>query len=743
MSNIYSSFINTSFKLFTRKSQTIPILALIACQLFHINSVFAQNEPPVISNSPNKNNINLNTNSNFLNVPLDLALKSQFSAYNGYKIVISNNLKSARFTCEKIGEMFNQAIDLQNQIICDKGKVVKADIYIDIVRNNDDSISVNTSFPIIDPAEPTESKFLFLAKSDDDIQDKIQSIFKKDARFAQLKNFYKAVTLKAILKDLNKKRKEYNFCKSLNRPNCSSIATSEEIKLFKFKLDEDTGFTTITNFETGVETPVSPEDVYNELVRDKTDYQHKFRQALEFMLYFSVGYAWYQSAEAEMSKDWDYTDKPRIDRYKGLQQWRHDNNGRAINWPHTLAGMTYYQVSRSNNFSAYESLLLTIVSSSAWEFIVEYREVVSINDQVFTGFAGALLGEVLYQFSVALSSVTDSYLAKVLMYAFNGAGGINMYFDRYKKIIDSRVNLPNHLETFKVGTYIFSYLNDQARKMAPGIILKGKIINISEYLSEGKDYGWAKGTILSELNMQGAFANMDMSDVEVAVKLAFEGYYRKNLKETKQGLSGYSFIIAPSHGIQYSNRESTTPEKDWFANCHLIGSTFDISIFQKGLKYNFVFDVLGDYAMVRSFTLDKYEKEQGSLKGTRSIIQSAGYYYAFGLTSQLKFSLQQKNWESGISYRQNYWNSIDSRDRFQEYKVANNDYRDLSRSLSFWASYKFGKDENHELTVQVEKLRRLGSITNKNDGAITASHGVTETNYRFFYTYHLLNKIGL
>jgi hypothetical protein len=248
-------------------------------------------------------------------------------------------------------------------------------------------------------------------------------------------------------------------------------------------------------------------------------------------LNFSVGLYWYKSASAEMSKDWDFTDKPRIERYKGFQQWRHDNNGRAINWPHTLAGMTYYQVARSNNFSAYESLMWTIASSSAWEYIVEYREVVSINDQVFTGIAGAFFGEVLYQFSVALRSADNSILSKTLSYLFNGAGAINMFLDRYKTIIDRRSDLPDHLKEFKIGVFAQQYLQDNAKKYAPGIILKGKIINIAEYVTDGKDSGWAKGTILSELDMHGAFANMDMTDVEIAVKLAFEGYYRKNIKE--------------------------------------------------------------------------------------------------------------------------------------------------------------------------------------------------------------------
>lgn len=671
---------------------------------------------------------------------LDLTLPK--GSPGDYKIVISESTNSARFSCEKLGALFDEATNMTNQIICDKGSPIKADIYIDLKRNKDDSFTLTSEFPFLaEKAEPTGSRFTFLAQSDDDVIRKVKGIFQKDHDFIRLKNYYKAVILKPLLVDLNEKKKKVSQCEARNKIegtkiDCSKL-TGTDAQFLKYDLNETTGVIT----DTDTNTPVTPQDVYYELVEGKTDYEHKFRQGLEMFLNFSVGLYWYKSAEAEMSKDWDYTDKPRIDRYKGFQQWRHDNNGRAINWPHTLAGMTYYQVTRTNNFSAYESLLWTIAASSAWEFIVEYREVVSINDQVFTGIAGAFFGEVLYQFSVALRSSNNSILSKTLSYLFNGAGAINMYFDRYKTIIDRRSDLPDHLKEFKIGVYVQQYLQDSAKNYAPGIIMKGKIINISEYVSDGKASGWAKGTILSELDMHGAFANMDMTDVEIAVKLAFEGYYRKNIKETKNGLTGFSYVIAPSHGIEYSNREATDPQQDWFANCHVVGTTLDMSIYKNGLKYNFVFDVFADYAMIRSYALNKYKQEQGDLKGTRSIIQSAGYYYAFGATSQLKMSLEMKNWQAGVSLRQHYWDSIDSRDRFQEYKVKNNDYKDLARIFTLWAGYRFNK--THELTLEIEKYERKGKIVDKEFNTITASQGNTNTEYRLYYTYHLLNNNGL
>jgi hypothetical protein len=104
-------------------------------------------------------------------------------------------------------------------------------------------------------------------------------------------------------------------------------------------------------------------------------------------------------------------------------------------------------------------------------------------------------------------------------------------------------------------------------------------------------------------------------------------------------------------------------------------------------------------------------------------------------------SLEMKNWQAGVSLRQHYWDSIDSRDRFQEYKVKNNDYKDLARIFTLWAGYRFNK--THELTLEIEKFHRQGKIVDKEFNTITASQGNTTTEYRMYYTYHLLNNNGL
>lgn len=54
--------------------------------------------------------------------------------------------------------------------------------------------------------------------------------------------------------------------------------------------------------------------------------------------------------------------------------------------------MAYYELARSNNLPWWNSLLYSVGGSLYWEYIVEWREVISISDNITTGFGGYILG---------------------------------------------------------------------------------------------------------------------------------------------------------------------------------------------------------------------------------------------------------------------------------------------------------------------------------------------------------------
>ncbi|HET9957549.1 MAG TPA: DUF3943 domain-containing protein [Polyangiaceae bacterium] len=64
---------------------------------------------------------------------------------------------------------------------------------------------------------------------------------------------------------------------------------------------------------------------------------------------------------------------------------------------HSGAGTLYYLAARGNYLSPAESLAVGFFASAAWEFFAEFRERVSINDQMVTPFGGFAFGEAMTQ----------------------------------------------------------------------------------------------------------------------------------------------------------------------------------------------------------------------------------------------------------------------------------------------------------------------------------------------------------
>lgn len=64
---------------------------------------------------------------------------------------------------------------------------------------------------------------------------------------------------------------------------------------------------------------------------------------------------------------------------------------------HSGAGALYYIAARGNYLSPAESLAVGFLGSAAWEFFAEFRERISINDQIVTPFGGFAFGEAMTQ----------------------------------------------------------------------------------------------------------------------------------------------------------------------------------------------------------------------------------------------------------------------------------------------------------------------------------------------------------
>lgn len=162
--------------------------------------------------------------------------------------------------------------------------------------------------------------------------------------------------------------------------------------------------------------------------------RHYFwRTTIELVVLNSFGLINYFVNKDANMVDWEY--QPNRDGFKRkiTDGWCLDtNNFRTNSLYHIYAGIIYYQTARSNNYGPFASFVWCFAGSTFWEYIGEYREQVSTNDQIFTPMGGVICGEGLRQLSLyAERSMRPGVLRGLVCFILDPMRIINRQLDRW------------------------------------------------------------------------------------------------------------------------------------------------------------------------------------------------------------------------------------------------------------------------------------------------------------------------
>lgn len=127
--------------------------------------------------------------------------------------------------------------------------------------------------------------------------------------------------------------------------------------------------------------------------------------AIESASLIGLGAVWYWLDRERQVADWDFPSwKDRVT----LAAWRFDNNPFPINFAwHAIDGGQYHLLARDSDLALLPSIGYGLATSFAWEYLLEFREKVSINDVIVTTGAGTAFGEFFHWLGVYLESAPD------------------------------------------------------------------------------------------------------------------------------------------------------------------------------------------------------------------------------------------------------------------------------------------------------------------------------------------------
>jgi hypothetical protein len=415
---------------------------------------------------------------------------------------------------------------------------------------------------------------------------------------------------------------------------------------------------------------------------------------LETALALGGGIIWYRTDGHSNAKDWDYdwswsTWKKRVITFEAV---RFDDNAFRINaLVHPLDGTGIYLIARGNRLSPLPSFLLTLAESTIWEFVVEYREVVSINDMIFTPVTGLAIGEPMVRLSNLLRAGDPGSAKEVLATLLNPIDAVNRWFEggrparagptdahglpllyRHRLQLSAGVG---HADFGSAGSW--NEIGARADLFVDATPTLSEPARRAGFVGPGA-LDWLVASISGNSNWQSV-------DGRIQSEVALGGWLLRQTLASEGGQPTSSSILFLGFGTAFEYESRSSPRfTDELGVVRLAGPLVDWGLRRGKLDLHVVGDIFYDFAMVRSLALDDYLHANGG-GALSSVLAQQGYYFAQGVSSSLRVILEFDRLEIGGAVTEDDFWSIRGRDRFQppEREPAARDRRGAVRA--WWA----------------------------------------------------------
>jgi hypothetical protein len=386
------------------------------------------------------------------------------------------------------------------------------------------------------------------------------------------------------------------------------------------------------------------------------------RAAIEMAGLLALGTAHYWMNAETNSKDWDF---PRWSERWDSRAVRFDNN-RAVtnNVLHPLAGAAYYGMSRANGLGVGSAALYTVASSAIWEWGIEWREKVSINDMIATTVGGVAAGEFFVQLAAYLNSGSETN-------GFHQAAKTTLGFpvwihdqmDRRKpEAPSSRDNLgfsSKYAHRFSLG-YENQWLagpEEQSHELR-GVALDAWLASMPGFLEPTTfARSFAQGNFsAAALNLQ--FDGGGLREAEMRFEAVLAGHYAQR---ANPGLVGA--LLGLATGIEFVTKD-TLEQGDEYALVHVLGPDLRATWNWKDYGLEMRLSGFADFAAIRSLAWPAVNLREPEAKYKSSLERR--YQYHVGLSSRLSIDLRILAAHLSAELRLGSYQSIQGFDRFQE-----------------------------------------------------------------------------
>jgi len=434
-------------------------------------------------------------------------------------------------------------------------------------------------------------------------------------------------------------------------------------------------------------------------------------------------------------EDWQFelTWEDQKKRFFSFTANKFDSNPFFTNWTHVLSGAMYYNFARYYGLNKLESLLFEFCSSAWWEYVTEWREVISVNDNFFSGIGGLPFGEVLFQIGSYFSNKPGT-INKIVGYIFNPIIALNdlLGSKKWKNKPDFPESSHPQFNFYYGPKQVSTQGDNNSSSLLFNLGLEIHFNTIPDYGKPGNINQWFKKNLLSEIHLDITWGEDSPEEYSVFTRVVLFGYFKQKIKQdSSKSFYGHSLYIGAGSAFDLFKKKAivyydqgdyhydftageypTQPTEftDKFAIINLIGPVFDLAVYSGYWEFKLGLGLYVDFALVNSLALNEYSKIYDlSDPQKKATLTHYGYYYAFGFTLSSTGSLGYKNLNISGKCKYQHYDSIEGLDRFQNNVIDDCNVIDSRFMYRISLGYSF-VNSPLKLEIAYEGIDRYGSL---------------------------------
>jgi hypothetical protein len=392
----------------------------------------------------------------------------------------------------------------------------------------------------------------------------------------------------------------------------------------------------------------------------KPPHPHYLRAALEDLAALAAGTTWYFIDDRNVL-DWD---NPSIKQRLSGEAWTFDNNGFAMNFTmHPFSGAAFYALPRGNDLSVAESFGYSFATSFLWEYVIEFKEKVSINDLVMTPGGGLVLGEFFHKLAVHVNAdPTPGPGQRALGWVFGPTVRMHRAMDRDRRTTTR--DIEEVWDDLRFG-YAVSFAEPAAGSEFPlhQSTFRGELVSLPGFRTREKIDEFFLRADFTRLEAVAEYSEQGGGFL-VAADTALLGWYTQRIDETGATPRGHSAQIAAHVGYRY-RRSAAAGFDERLGVFHFPGPGVELWRQNAPVSLRIAAAAHPDFAGISAPTFDAWQAEHPDAR-PKSILLKQGYYYGWGWSTHGRADLTVGPVEASAAFLFGRYASQEGRDRTQD-----------------------------------------------------------------------------